>query len=167
MNKVILMGRLCADPEMRSTQSGNSICGLRIAVQRRFKNQQTGAYDTDFINCTAFRQTADFISRYFHKGSMIAVAGELRNNDFTDKSGVKHYSMYVQVDEARFCGKSESPAQSLQEAPQATYQPAVGNPSVPYAPAPTQPQSVPSGQVDAFGDLSGFETVLSDGEVPF
>ena len=70
MNKIELIGRLCADPDFRQTTSGTAVCRFRIAVNRRFKNQQTGEYETDFISCTAWRQTAEFVRRYFQKGNM-------------------------------------------------------------------------------------------------
>ena len=73
LNKVILMGRLCADPDFRQTQSGVAVCRIRVAVDRRFSNKQTGEREADFISVTCWRQQAEFVSRYFHKGSMIIV----------------------------------------------------------------------------------------------
>ncbi len=179
-NKIILMGRFCADPDFRTTQSGIAVCRFRIAVNRRFKNQQTGQQEADFINCTAWRQTAEFVSKYFQKGSMILVEGELRNNDYTDQNGVKHYSMEVFVNQVSFCGsKSENTAQSQQNAsqqPQNNQPQSYGaNPSAPYTAAQNVPQQahtyendVQKPQQDAIlGDLGDFEEILSDGEVPF
>lgn len=99
MNKVILMGRLTRDPELRQTQSGISSCRFSIAVNRNYKNQQ-GEYDADFINCTAWRQTAEFVNKYFAKGQMIAVEGTLRTGSYQDKnhSDVTHYTTEVFVD---------------------------------------------------------------------
>ena len=107
MNKVILMGRLCADPEFRQTPNGVSTCRIRIAVNRQFTNKQTGEREADFINVTCWRQTAEFVNRYFRKGSMIIVEGSLRNNDWTDQNGVKHYTMDVQADNVTF-GESKA-----------------------------------------------------------
>ena len=96
INKVILMGRLCADPELRNTQSGIAVCRFRIAVNRQYsKNSDQKA---DFINIVSWRQQAEFVNRYFHRGSMIIVEGKLQNADYTDSNGVKHYAMDVQAD---------------------------------------------------------------------
>jgi single-strand DNA-binding protein len=170
LNKVILMGRLCADPEFRQTQSGVASCRIRVAVDRRFANKQTGERGADFINVTCWRQQAEFVNRYFHKGSMIIVEGSLRNNDWTDQNGVKHYTMDVQADDVQF-GESKASAQNNgaqnNGGYQATYQqPAYQQqPAAPAAPAqqPAAPQQ-PSVQL---GDLGDFEEILSDGEVPF
>ena len=83
-NRVILMGRLVADPELRQTQSGIAMCRLRIAVDRGFAKQGEER-QSDFINVTCWRQTAEFVSRYFSKGRMIHVEGRLQNNDYTDR----------------------------------------------------------------------------------
>lgn len=163
LNRVILMGRLCSDPDFRQTQNGTAVCRFRIAVNRPF--QKDKEQQADFISCTAWRQTAEFVSRYFQKGSMIAVVGSLRNNDYTDQNGVKHYSMNVLVEEIHFCGKSDN-AQSQQNAvqqPQAKNQQSYGaSPSVPYTAAQNGSQ-----QGTMLGDLEDFEEILSDGEVPF
>lgn len=105
INKVILMGRLCADPELRNTQSGIAVCRFRIAVNRQYsKNSDQKA---DFINIVSWRQQAEFVNRYFHKGSMIIVEGKLQNADYTDNNGVKHYAMDVQADNVTF-GETKS-----------------------------------------------------------
>ena len=102
MNKVILMGRLARDPELRSTPNGVSVCTFTLAVSRRFKNAN-GEYDADFINCVAWRQTAEFISKNFAKGRMLGVAGSLQTRSY-DKDGQKRYVTEVSVDEAYFAG---------------------------------------------------------------
>lgn len=156
MNKVILMGRLCADPEFSQTQSGVACCRFRLAVNRPFANKQTGEREADFISCESWRQTAEFISRYFSKGSMIIIEGSLRNNDYTDNSGVKHYGMKVVTEKAEFCGsKSESGSQS-QTSCQAQ------NSVHTYKNDVQQPM-----QTADIGDLGEFEEILSDGDVPF
>lgn len=99
MNKVILMGRLTHDPEMRQTPSGVNLARFSIAVNRRFQKDQT-----DFINCTAWRQNADFICRYFQKGSMIAVVGSIQTRSWDGQDGKKQYATDVVVDEAYFTG---------------------------------------------------------------
>ena len=106
MNKVILVGRLTADPELRQTQSGIASCRFTVAVDRRFADKTTGERQADFISCTAWRQTAEFVSRYFNKGKLIAIEGSLRNNNYKDRNhpDVTHYTMDVQVDNVEFVG---------------------------------------------------------------
>ena len=108
MNKVILMGHLTKDIEMRQTPNGVSLARFSIAVTRRFKNSN-GEYDADFINCIAWRKTGEFIARYFQKGSMIAVVGSIQSRSWDGNDGKKQYATEVIVDEAYFTGsKSEN-----------------------------------------------------------
>lgn len=155
INNVILMGRLTADPELRQTTSGISSCIFTVAVNRSFKNSK-GEYEADFINCIAWRQTAEFISRYFSKGKMIIVEGSLRNNNYTDQNGVKHYSMNVQADNIAF-GESKNASTEVTADN-------VGNVQQ-HSQLPLTPQPVDAS--NQLGDLSDFEEILSDGEVPF
>ncbi len=173
LNKVILMGRLCADPDFRQTQTGTAVCRIRVAVDRGFTNKQTGERETDFINVTCWRQTAEFVSRYFHKGSMVIVEGSLRNSNYTDQNGVKHYSMDVQADNVSF-GESKRAAQESGGYQGAYQQPSYQNaapaaPAVAPAPQPAAPAQPAAGAPGALqlGDLGDFEEILSDGEVPF
>lgn len=110
INYVALMGRITRDVELKQTQSGISYCKFSIAVDQKFKNKETNKYDCDFIEVQAWRGTAEFIARYMSaKGTMIAIEGSLRQNNYTDKDGVKHFSYVVQCDQAHFCGgKSDS-----------------------------------------------------------
>lgn len=109
LNKAILLGRLTKAPELRQTQNGTIVARFTIAVNRRFKNQQTGEYDADFINCVAWRQTAEFIANYFQKGSMIAVVGSIQTRSWDGQDGRRQYATEVVVDEAYFTGsKSET-----------------------------------------------------------
>lgn len=105
MNNVILMGRLTADPEIRTTNNGLNYCRFSVAVDRYSKGEEK---KTDFINCVAWRQTAEFISRYFTKGKMIAVQGSIQTGSFTNKDGAKVYTTDVLVDKAHFCGDKGS-----------------------------------------------------------
>lgn len=100
MNKVMLVGRLAADPETRTTQSGITACSFRIAVQRRFANAD-GVREADFISCVAWRQTADFIAKYFRKGNRIGLEGAIQTRTY-DKDGVTHYVTEVLVDNVEF-----------------------------------------------------------------
>ena len=102
MNRVVLMGRMTKDPEMRQTQSGVSVCRFTLAVNRRFAKE--GQMTADFINCTAWRQQADFISKYFQKGNMIAVVGSIQTSTWEGQDGKKQYSTDILVDEAYFTG---------------------------------------------------------------
>lgn len=106
MNKVILMGRLTKDVELK--RSGDTVIGkFTVAVDRRNKNK-----DTDFINCVAWNGTAEFINRYFHKGSMIAVVGELRTGSYEKSDGSKTYTTEVVVSETFFTGEKREQAEA-------------------------------------------------------
>ena len=107
INTVILMGRLTADPDSAQTQSGTAYCRFTVAVDRKFADKTTGERQADFISCVAWRQTAEFINKYFSKGKMIIVEGTLQNNNYTDSNGVKHYSYNVVADSVSF-GESKS-----------------------------------------------------------
>jgi single-strand DNA-binding protein len=107
MNKVILMGRLTRDPEYSQTPSGVTMARFSIAVNRRFAKE--GQQQADFINCTAWRQQAEFICKYFKKGSMIAVIGSIQTRSWDGQDGKKQYATDVVVDEVYFTGsKNES-----------------------------------------------------------
>jgi single-strand DNA-binding protein len=118
MNSVILMGRLTADPELRTTNNGLNYCRFTVAVDRYSKGEDK---KTDFINCVAWRQTAEFVERYFGKGKMIAVQGSIQTGSFTNKDGAKVYTTDVLVDKAHFCGdkREEGQAARAQNAPSA------------------------------------------------
>ena len=138
------MGRLTRDPDFKQTQSGVAICKFSVAVERQFKDSKTGERLTDFLDCTAFRGTAEFISRYFSKGNMILVEGNIQNNNYTDNNGVKHYSNNIMVENVSFCGgKNEGGAAQTE---------------------PTQP-GLPENVQNA---IEQFEAVVADPEsVPF
>lgn len=89
LNRIFLQGRMVADPELRHTQQGTSVASFRMAVDRDFKSKDPGASNTDFINIVAWRNTAEFVSRYFTKGRMAVVEGRLQMRDYTDKGGNK------------------------------------------------------------------------------
>ena len=102
MNKVILMGRLTRDPEVRYSQgaSQTAVGRFSIAVDRRFKRE--GEPDADFFNCTAFGKQAEFVERYLHKGTKIVVSGRIQNDNYTNKDGQTVYSVRVMVEEIEF-----------------------------------------------------------------
>lgn len=105
-NKSIIMGRLTADPELRKTESGISNCRFSVAVQEDYKNKD-GSRDVDYIICVAWRQTAEFVTRYFKKGQPILIDGKLKSRTY-DKEGQKHYETYIKVAEVRFAGGSST-----------------------------------------------------------
>ena len=154
MNKVALIGRLSAEPELRKTQSGISSCRFTVAVDRRFADKNTGERQADFITCQAWRQTAEFISRYFSKDKMIALEGTLRTGKYTDKnhSDVTHYTTDVYVENVEFCGDKGNSQQTAQPTAQNFVPPA---------------QNSGSDALTNHASLDDFEEILSDGEIPF
>ena len=110
MNKVILMGRLTADPEMKQTATDLSVASFTIAVNRRFAKD--GQQQADFIRCTAWRQQAEFICKYFPKGSMICVIGNIQTRSWDDSDGNKKFATDVVVDEVYFTGEKRDSATS-------------------------------------------------------
>ncbi len=103
VNCAVIMGRLVADPELRTTGSGISVTSFTVAIDRRYA--RTGEErQTDFIDVIAWRQNAEFISKYFRKGSMIAIQGSIQTRTYEDKSGNKRKAVEIVVDNASFCG---------------------------------------------------------------
>lgn len=180
LNKIFLQGRLVADPELKHTPNGVAVASFRIAVDRDFKNRETGERKADFISVVAWRQTAEFISRYFTKGRMAIVEGKLQTRDYTDRDGNRRFVSEVVADSVYF-GDSRRDSDGGSYAPSANHgygAPVGGNPSSGgnYAPAgnsypPTGGNTgyAPAGgnyaappAVDQFADLTD-----DDGELPF
>ena len=112
LNHIVLMGRLTRDPELRYTGSNVPVASFSIAVDRDFGRGENGEKQTDFIDCVAWRQTGEFIARYFQKGSMIAVVGSIQSRSWDGNDGKKQYATEVVVDEAYFTGsRAESGTQ--------------------------------------------------------
>ena len=103
MNRVILMGRLTADPELRQTPQGTAVTSFTIAVDRRIKTEN--GQQADFITCVAWRKTAEFICRYFQKGRMIAIEGQLQSRSWDGQDGKRQYATEVIVDNVSFTGE--------------------------------------------------------------
>jgi len=139
LNKIFLMGRLTRDPELRRTQTGTPVASFSLAVDRDFKDKATGERSTDFIDVVAWRQTAEFVSRYFTKGRMAVVEGRLQIRDWTDKEGGKRRSAEVIADGIYFAGAKAA-------------QPSEGNADEGTLPPP------PAGDLQDLDD---------DGELPF
>lgn len=102
LNRIILQGRLVADPELRHTTSGVAWASFRLAVDRDFKDRETGERQADFISVVAWRQTAVFVEKYFSKGRMAIVEGKLQTRTYDDKDGVRRYATEVVVDNVYF-----------------------------------------------------------------
>ena len=159
LNKVILMGRLTADPELRQTASNTSTCRFTVACDRNFVGQGQER-QADFITVVAWRQTAEFVSRYFKKGSMIVVEGNLRTGSYTDKKypDVKHYTTEVYADQVYFGGDSKKSESTGNYAENRNFQ----------APKQEAPVPVPeSSEALTIGNLGEFEEIIGDGSLPF
>ena len=141
MNKAILIGNLANDPESRTTASGVSVCQFRLAVQRRFANQQ-GVREADFFNIVAWRQTAELCARYLTKGRKVAVEGTIQNRSYDAQDGSKRYITEIVADQVEFLSS-----------PQGDRQQRADNP-----PPPSEPSGYTS-DPDAFTDV--------DDELPF
>lgn len=111
LNQVTMIGRLCADPELHTTQSGISVCSFRIAVKRDY-GPKDGSRETDFFDATAWRGTAEFVSKYFTKGRMIAIDGRLQTQNWTDRDGRKRVSVEIVADSVYFADSKRDATQS-------------------------------------------------------
>ena len=153
LNKIILMGRLTRDPELRRTQSGTAVTSFSLAVDRDFKSQ-AGEKETDFIDVVAWRNTAEFVSKYFTKGRMAIVEGRLQIRDWTDRDGGKRRSAEVVAENVYFGDSKRDGADSYGAPPYApTYNAPMGGRNGGYAP------------MDSHSDFA--EIGEEDGELPF
>ena len=149
LNKVILMGHMTADPELKQTTSGTSVCSFSIGVNRRYSKQDQGQRNVDFINIVAWRQQAEFVSRYFKKGSSIIVCGSIQTRDWTDNNGQKRYATEVVADEVSFGAPAAQNNQGERPANQSYTPSAYGNPTYNSA------------------DSANFEEIPGDDSLPF
>ncbi len=157
LNRIVLMGRLVADPELRTTPAGVTVATFRVACDRDFRNKQTGERETDFINVVVWRQTAEFVSRYFAKGRMAVVEGRLQIRNYTDRDGNKRTAAEVVADSVYF-GDS-----SRREGEGGFAPSAYGAPSGSFG-APQQPAG---GYAAPAGDDQFAELADPDGDLPF
>ncbi|MBQ7547499.1 MAG: single-stranded DNA-binding protein [Clostridia bacterium] len=148
LNCAVIMGRLVADPELRTTTSGISVISFRVAVDRRAR--QGEERQADFIDVVAWRQTAEFVSRYFRKGSMIAVQGSIQTRTYEDRNGNKRYAVEIVADNVSFCG---SKAETGTAGGSARYE------------EPARPQS--AAPAYASGSMGDFSDIQDDDELPF
>ncbi len=144
INTVALTGRLTADPELKHTSNGIAVVSFCVAVNRRFKDQQA-----DFINCVAWRQTAEFICKYFVKGQMIGLEGSIQTRNYTDQDGNKRNATEVLVENASFCESKKSESNS--RPPPSAAAPAAAAPSPGYF----------------SGSSEDFEEITPDDDLPF
>ena len=110
-NKVILIGNMTADPELKQTSAGTSVCSFSIAINRRFAKADQGQQNVDFINIVTWRQQAEFVQRYFKKGNPILVCGQLQTRTWTDNQGQKRYATEVVAGEVSFVAPAAQGAQ--------------------------------------------------------
>lgn len=150
MNKVYLIGNLTRDPEMRSTSTGISVCNFSIAVNRRFRNAQTGQQETDFFNIVAWRQLAELCSRYLAKGRKVAVFGSIQTRTYEAQDGSKRTAFDIVADEVEFLSASQNSGAPAS----GDYHAAVS------APAPRQ-------QAPAYAPADSGFTQVDDDELPF
>lgn len=151
-NKAILIGRLTADPELKQTPSGVYLVNFRIAVDRNFRGQD-GQRQTDFINIVCWRQRAEFVAKYFHKGDAIGIDGSIQTRSYEDQQGNKRTAVEVVADNVFFVGGKNNG-----NAGGGSYVPAQ---AAPPAPAPAAPVAYSSGAA------SDFEEVEIDNDLPF
>jgi single-strand DNA-binding protein len=148
-NKVILVGNMTTDPELKQTTAGISVCSFSIAVNRRFAKTEQGQQNVDFINIVTWRQQAEFVSRYFKKGNPILICGQLQTRTWSDNQGQKRYATEVVADEVSFVGSAQQSAQQT-GATQSSYTPdAYGAPAFNSAPG------------------ASFEEIPNDSDLPF
>ena len=148
-NKVILIGNMTADPELKQTTGGVSVCSFSIAVNRRFAKADQGQQNVDFINIVTWRQQAEFVSRYFKKGNPILICGQLQTRSWNDNQGQKRYTTEVVADEVSFVASATQSASPQAPAGNAYTPDAYGAPSFNSAPS------------------ANFEEIPNDGDLPF
>lgn len=149
-NKVILGGRLTADPELKQTTSGVALVSFKIAVNRRFTGKDAQQQEADFFNVTAWRSTAEFVARYFKKGSAICVVGSIQNRSYTDQQGQRRIFTDIVADEVQFVdSRSDNPAYGQGQYTPDSYTPSYSSAPVGNAPAPR------------------FEEIKGDDDLPF
>ena len=155
LNRIVIMGRLTRDPELRRTQNGTAVTSFSVAVDRDFKSRESGEKATDFIDVVAWRQTAEFVCQYFTKGRMAVVEGRLQIRDWKDKDGNNRRSAEVVADNIYF-GDSKRDSQSGGDyAPPAYGSPCNGS----CIAAPAESYTAPAS--------GGFAEIEEDGELPF
>lgn len=163
LNRIILMGRLTRDPELRRTQSGTAVASFSLAVDRDFADKATGNRATDFIDIVAWRNTAEFVSKYFSKGRMAVVEGRLQIRDWQDRDGNKRRSAEVVAENVYFGdSKRDSDGGSYANRGNSSYAGGFGGGYAPTAPQNNGYGAPAAPAVSEFAELSD-----DDGELPF
>ncbi len=134
INRIVLVGRLCADPELRTTQTGLPVAKFTVAVDRNYKNA-SGERDTDFIRCVAWRKQAELIGQYMKKGRMLGIDGSLQSSRYETSSGEKRTSHEVVIDQLQFIGNGKKKDESSQEWSSPPPQPKPANSADPKSPS--------------------------------
>ena len=154
LNKVILAGRLVADPELKQTAGGANVVSVRIAVNRRFQSRDTQQQnEADFFNVTAWQNTAEFIAKYFRKGSAICICGRIQNRTWVDQNGQKRYMTDIIAEEANFVE-----SRNAQDSMPGMGMSGMGSPDAYSAPAYSSP---------AQNSAPKFEEIKTDDDLPF
>lgn len=156
VNSVVIMGRLCAAPELKKTQSGISVCSVCVAVDR--PRRQDAEAQTDFLDIVAWRQTAEFLARYFGKGQQIAVEGRLQARIWEDNEGHRRKAVEIVAEQLHFCGPKQDSAGRAGGGPAGRTEPAA---DTDWAPRDRQLYSLPpSGYGNGFAEMGGPEDDL-------
>lgn len=157
LNIVAIMGRLVYDPELKTTQQGTSVCSFRIACDRSYtpKGQERQA---DFIDVVAWRQTAEFVSKHFQKGSMIAIEGSLQTRQYQDKQGNNRTAVEVLANHISFAGPKAAEKPAVRDFDQQTRN---------HVQQANAAQNAPQGQQATDADLDNFIEIADDGDLPF
>ena len=160
LNHIVIMGRLTREPELRTTQSGVNVASFTVAVDRDFGGRDGGDRQTDFFDCSAWRSTGEFVSKYFHKGSMIVVSGRMQSRKYQDREGNNRVAWDIQAENVYFGeSKRDSEGSSYSQSSYSSQGNSYGN----YNQA-GQTSSLPKVTEDAYSGLSEIE---DDGELPF
>lgn len=162
INKVVLIGRLTKDPELRTTQNGKSVCSFTLAVNRKI--QQQGQPDADFISCVAWGKSADNMTTYLHKGSLIGVEGRIQTRSYDNQQGQRVYVTEVQCESVQFLEPRRSAEEQNQQSQPNTYE----TQNQAYTTPKTQPQEQPvqyAGNLTAQAEMDTLNISLDD--LPF
>ena len=169
LNKAILVGRLCTEPEMRQTPNGVQVCTFRLAVQRSYA-ARGGERQTDFLSIVTWRTQADFVSRYFHKGNMIGIDGHIETRSYTDRNNQQRTAFEIIADNVSFVESKASAANGGNDYSGGTS--FAGNAAPSYsspqpAPAPASPAPQQPASNFSSGDFGDFQEIDSDEDLPF
>ncbi len=164
LNVAVILGRLTANPELRTTQSGISVCSFTVAVDRDFTDE-SGNRQADFISCVAWRQTAEFIAKYFSKGKLIGIKGAIQTRNYEDRNGNKRTAVEIKADSVSFAGdkdKGQQPAGSY-----AQTGPGYAQPHQAAQPSRVAQQSYGHPSSYQQGSFDDYQEITPDEDLPF